>query len=421
MSFRKSLLAAVSLFLCCTLCVAIAPAQARANQTTLVAAAPLGQDKALSALETAEEPTATPDPMEEPTPAIEPEPEPTPSIANAAVKLDATNYAYVFNGKVMPTISVSLDGAKLVEDKDYKVSLSGNDEAGTAHATVIGINGYIGEKTVDFTITPLKVSKGDLSIAGTEFTYTGKAVKPKVYLGKWPAQKHSGAFGCSVTYKNNKKVGLGSVTVKFTGSCVGEVTKTFKIVPKKSAIASAASPSYSTVKATASKKRGGTGYQFAISTGKSVGSAFEKIYSKKATCTFSGLERATKYRVWVRPFGKIGGKTVYGAWSKAKAVKTRQHPFVGTWDLVEMRQGSQVTGEAELNALKQLKLYVFLKLNANGSSSLSMFGENTDGVWQPKTEATGVITMENQDVSMRYSKGLLALSQDGASLVFRQR
>ncbi|MBP5305977.1 MAG: hypothetical protein J6Z02_09025 [Lachnospiraceae bacterium] len=78
------------------------------------------------------------------------------------------------------------------------------------------------------------MSKCTISLAKKSYTYTGKAIKPKVtvtYKGKTLKK----GTDYKVTYANNVNVGKGTVKVKGLGSYTGSVNVKFKIKEKKAA------------------------------------------------------------------------------------------------------------------------------------------------------------------------------------------
>ena len=77
------------------------------------------------------------------------------------------------------------------------------------------------------------MSKCTISLAKKSYTYTGKAIKPKItvtYKGKTLKK----GTDYKVTYANNVNVGKGTVKVKGLGSYTGSVKVKFKIKEKKS-------------------------------------------------------------------------------------------------------------------------------------------------------------------------------------------
>ena len=140
------------------------------------------------------------------------------------VTIEGTQFTYT-GSPIEPKVTVTVEGKVLTAGKDYMVSYSGNVEVGTGKATVTGIAtasetfGYTGTVEMAFTIVEkepefilVEIKGTDVTIEGTEFTYTGKPIEPKVTVivdGKElvPDQDYS------VAYSNNIDVGTGKVTV----------------------------------------------------------------------------------------------------------------------------------------------------------------------------------------------------------------
>ena len=136
------------------------------------------------------------------------------SISGADVVLSETEYVY--DGTMhTPAVTVTLEGKKLVENTDYKVTYSKNVEAGNAEVKVTGIGSYSGEKTVYFTI--LKASSTSTLSFATTTVY--KTTKDKDFINPI-----SGVTNEKITYKssNNKvavvKGGSGEVKIKGVGT-----------------------------------------------------------------------------------------------------------------------------------------------------------------------------------------------------------
>ena len=73
--------------------------------------------------------------------------------------------------------------------------------------------------------------EANVELAYDEKTYTGKALKPAVTV-KYDGKTLKNGKDYTVSYKNNKKPGLATVTVKGKGEYSGTATATFKIAPK---------------------------------------------------------------------------------------------------------------------------------------------------------------------------------------------
>lgn len=89
---------------------------------------------------------------------------------------------------------------------------------------------YASEK-MDKLINGTKITKAKLTAIPNK-SYTGKSIKPTVTL-TYKNKKLKKNTDYTVSYKNNKKIGKATITIKGKGEFYGTRTKTFKIVPKK--------------------------------------------------------------------------------------------------------------------------------------------------------------------------------------------
>lgn len=157
-------------------------------------------------------------------------------------------------------------------------------------------------------------------------TYTGKAIKPAptVKIGSTKLKK---GIDYTVSYKNNKKIGKATVSIKGKGAYKGTVTKTFKINPKKTAVKKVTSPASAQLKVTYKKVKGVTGYQVTYSTSKK----FTKSTTKTATLkgvsklskTIKKLKSGKKYYLKVRAYKTVSGKKYYSKYTAVKSVKVK--------------------------------------------------------------------------------------------------
>ena len=154
-------------------------------------------------------------------------------------------------------------------------------------------------------------------------TYNGKAQKPSVTV--YAGNKKISSKYYSVSYKNNKNVGYGTVTVKGKGSYAKySGSDTFKINLK--------GVSLSSVKAQKKKmavywkKTGGNqGYQVQYSTSKRFSSNIKtvRLSAGKKSVTIKNIPAKKRYYVRIRSYKKVGNKIWYTGWSKVKTVKTK--------------------------------------------------------------------------------------------------
>lgn len=177
----------------------------------------------------------------------------TSNFTGATVKVENTDFTY--NGKSQtPTITVTkTSDNKPVDSKAYSVTYS--DAAGKAVTNPTNAGKYTavikavegnseklsGEKTVAFTIKPIKVQKikglGNYVYMDkvADQKYTGKALTPTFNVYYQETKSSSAKVlvkntDYTVTYSNNISVGIGRVTVTFTGNYEGTtLTDTFTI------------------------------------------------------------------------------------------------------------------------------------------------------------------------------------------------
>ena len=129
----------------------------------------------------------------------------------------------------------------------------------------------------------------------------------------------------SVSYKNNKNVGYGTVTVKGKGSYAKySGSATFKINLKKVSLSSVKAQKKKMV--VYWKKTGGNhGYQVQYSTSKRFSSNVKtvRLSAGKKSVTIKNIPAKKRYYVRIRSYKKVGNKIWYTGWSKVKSVKTK--------------------------------------------------------------------------------------------------
>ena len=139
------------------------------------------------------------------------------------VLTDGTEYTYT-GEEIRPAVTVMVDRTVLVENEHHTVAYSNNIGVGTGTVTVTGIEeaGYKGTVSIPFTIakepgTPeyqlVEIKGTDVSIEGTEFTYSGQPIEPKVTVTVNGTVLTEGQ-DYSVTYVNNLAPGTGTVTIR---------------------------------------------------------------------------------------------------------------------------------------------------------------------------------------------------------------
>lgn len=247
------------------------------------------------------------------------------ALANKAADV-AAEQTWAKCEKVLQEVRAYLKGdqAKPFQASDYNAATKGL-------VTPLAYASSVIPATPDKPVTPAatSIAKAKVSTAKSKYTYTGKALKPKVTV-KVAGKTLKANTDYTMSYKANKNVGKATITVTGKGSYTGKVTKTFKIVPKKTGVSKLVKGKKSFTVKWKKQKAQATGYQIRFSTKKSMKSAKVKTVKSAKTTSLkvSKLKGNKKYYVQMRTYKKVkvGGKTTtyYSDWSKAKAVKTRK-------------------------------------------------------------------------------------------------
>ena len=150
-------------------------------------------------------------------------------IKKMDIDLEDNEYEYT-GSSILPKYYTG----KLSAGKDFTVSYAKNVNVGKATVTFNGIGAYSGKVTKTFKITPYNIANnsadlfedrtGDISV---EFLKGGN--KPEVNL-YFKNQELVAGTDYTVSYKNNTKVGEGTITIKGKGKFTGTITKKFNIV-----------------------------------------------------------------------------------------------------------------------------------------------------------------------------------------------
>jgi hypothetical protein len=169
-----------------------------------------------------------------------------------------------------------------------------------------------------------------VALSKSSVTYTGKAQKVSVKV-KDSAGRAIASANYSLSY-SNKNVGEATVTVKFKGNYTGNVKKTFRILPKGTSLSKVSAKSKAFAAKWKKQASQTNGYQLQYSTNsKFKGKDAKAVLIKKNGTTsksVSKLKAKKKYYVRIRTYKTVKIKrknvTLYSAWSKAKAVKTKK-------------------------------------------------------------------------------------------------
>jgi len=247
------------------------------------------------------------------------------SSAEIGLKQGDTVYFYVhtgnrFTGGVPSNIDYTF---KVVKTSNHTLTSKTTKATKTENGSVVKTCSVCNQEVVNDTIyKPKTVKLSFVSVA-----YSGGSQKPKVVVydskGNIIAAKYY-----TVTYKNNKNVGMGSLSVKLKKKYSGTYTKTFKIVPKTTSISKVSGTSKGIKVNWKKKTTQTTGYQIQYSTNKNfTGKTTKTVTIKKnsaKSATIKKLKAKKTYYVRVRTYKTVKGKKYYSSWSKIKTVRTKK-------------------------------------------------------------------------------------------------
>ncbi|MCI9446707.1 MAG: hypothetical protein HFH36_04805 [Lachnospiraceae bacterium] len=167
-----------------------------------------------------------------------------------------------------------------------------------------------------------------LILSDSSYIYDGKAKTPSVTV-KDSAGKTIDKCHYTVTYKNNKKIGEATVTVKLKNNYSGTLKKAFEILPKGTSISGRIKAKSRGFQVKWKKQKSTiTGFQVQYST--------DKKFKKKATVTktvnkksasnltVKKLKPKKTYYVRVRTYQTVNKKDYCSVWSESKKVTTKK-------------------------------------------------------------------------------------------------
>ena len=235
----------------------------------------------------------------------------TPVVENIAAQ------QYTGNG-ICPAVSISVNGMKLQNKRDYVVEYSNHVNVGTAKATIKGIGNYAGTIEKTFVINRRDISKLTIALSGNKFEYDGKAKTPQIVIKDGGTTLVSGR-DYNVSYKNNTAMGLASVLINGKGNYTGSKVATFTIIPAQASNVKLSSGTGKTLKFSWKKQSGASGYEVSLYKGSK---KIKVTSTAKTSYKFSKLKENSQYTFKVRAYKKINGTKQYGSWSSKLAVKT---------------------------------------------------------------------------------------------------
>lgn len=234
-------------------------------------------------------------------------------------------YNQGYTGKaisVKPTVTVAKK--KLKKNVDYKLSYKNNKKIGkNAVVTVTGVGNYTGKVSKKFAIVKKKnvITKKNTKISAISAkAYTGKALKPKLTVKR--NDKTFSSRNYEIVYKNNKNVGKAKITIHGKGAYAGNMSITFKIVPRAVKISALKSKKTRTVTVSYSSRKEASGYEIYYKTSKKGKYKLAGKTSKKKY-TIQKLKKGSTCYVKVRSYKKVGKAVYHSTYSKERKVKVK--------------------------------------------------------------------------------------------------
>lgn len=256
------------------------------------------------------------------------------NIANKSVTLSGKSFEYT-GKEIKPAVKVRDYKKTLVEGQDYEV-IYPNEMVKTGERTVKvkGIGEYNGEKDLKYSIIPRSISRRNISLSGTSYTYSGGTHVPSVKVKDGNTALIKGR-DYTVSY-SGKGVAIGTYGVTVRGAGIFSNAKTVYYTVNPPLIKGIKNPSKGKGKVTVkwakmSKKQKKTykslitGYQARAALNKNFSGAKCKNVKgyTKTSVTIKGLAKKKTYYVQYRTYKTVGGKTYYSKWSGTKSVKTK--------------------------------------------------------------------------------------------------
>ncbi len=223
-------------------------------------------------------------------------------------------------GKLLPGSTVTIPA----EGHDFSVFVSYSAPTYTAKGKTVYDCMWCNYQLTIYEPTLPRTKLSGAKITVSDKTYTGKSLKPSptVTLGGKKLKKNT---DYTVSYKDNKKIGTATVTIKGKGKYTGTRKVTFKIKPKKTTLSSAKSNKKKCITVKWKKNSTASGYQISVATNKKFTKSKKTVTAKKSakTTTIKKLKSKKTYYVRVRAYRTVKGKKIYGSWSSLKKVKVK--------------------------------------------------------------------------------------------------
>jgi hypothetical protein len=161
-----------------------------------------------------------------------------------------------------------------------------------------------------------EISHANITLSGTKFTATGKAIKPTVKVVSKDGTILKLNTDYTLTYASNTNPGTATITVQGKGLYTGSVKKTYTIIPMQVKGLKASAIKTKSISLTWTKQGGVTGYVVQKYDSKNKAwKTYKTITSNTNSITVSNLSPSTTYKFRVCSYKTISSKKYYGSYS----------------------------------------------------------------------------------------------------------
>ena len=240
----------------------------------------------------------------------------------ASGKVSVSNMTTDLSVNIHSYIDAMASSGDLPTASSYKVTLQAIDGAGKV------LDSW--SKTIKYKpkITKTSLNPETATVSGISdkgYTWTGKAIKPKLAGLFVQSKVLKQGTDYTVAYKANKNVGIGKVVITGKGRFKGTLTLPSTINPKGTKLASLKAGKRSITAKWKAQAKQTTGYEVQYATTKAFkGATTVRVKgTKKTGAALKALKSGKKYFVRVRTYKVAGGKTYYSAWSAPLNAKAK--------------------------------------------------------------------------------------------------
>ena len=135
--------------------------------------------------------------------------------------IDPIPNQFLSGTEVKPTIVVRHGQKILVEDTDYTVAYTRNQDLGTATAIVEGLGNYQSKVEKEFNIVNKEIEKDMITGVPSSVAYTGDEIRPEIIVKYDGTNRLEEGTDYTVKYENNKDVGTATIVVEGIGNYAG--------------------------------------------------------------------------------------------------------------------------------------------------------------------------------------------------------